>query len=191
MLQDIYNGPTKNDLLTKFLAGSLNATRPVVDRSHLPDINQTTAWLHLHGDHSHPHRGVYCRIQRSIFSQRTKQLPEGSPQFGEGQDVDDRLEGAVEQGEGEGDVEEEGGLGGDHLENDVVDVDGDDDDDDDEDHQGVGEGDAEGRDGDQEEGGDPNHLDRHPLHRVRADKLLLEFQHPREKCVETCLSQRK
>ena len=64
-------------------------------------------------------------------------------------------------------------------------------DDDDEDHQGVGEGDAEGRDGDQEEGGDPNHLDRHPLHRVRAEKLLLEFQHPREKCVGTCLSQRK
>ena len=46
----------------------------------------------------------------------------------------------------------------------------DDDDDDDEDHQGVGEGDAEGRDGDQEEGGDPHHLDRHPLHRVRAEK---------------------
>ena len=50
-----------------------------------------------------------------------------------------------------------------------VDVEGDDNDDE-EDHQGVGEGDAEGRDGDQEEGGDPHHLDRHPLHRVRAEK---------------------
>ena len=146
------NGPTKNDPLTKFLAASFNATRPVVDGSHPPDINQTTAWLHLHGDWYHPHRGINCRIQRSIFSSQTKKLPEGSPQFGEGEDVDDRLERAVEQREGEGDVEEEGGLGGDHLEDDVV-VDGDDDDDDDdddEDHQGVGEGDAEGRDGDQE-----------------------------------------
>ena len=115
----ICNGPTKNDLLTKFLAASFNATRPVVDGSHPPDINQTTTWLHLHGDWYHPHRGINCSIQRSIFSSQTKYLPEGSPQFGEGEDVDDWLEGAVEQGEGEGDVEEEGGLGGDHLEGDV------------------------------------------------------------------------